>query len=71
MAGANSIFYGENLLTTENNDMKEDKEIISIFTEKEPNIKKEIKALKSEKKSKKIIKDNHNLNEVVEEIITI
>ena len=71
MAGANSIFYGENLLTTENNDMKEDKEIISIFTEKDPNIKKEIKALKSEKKSKKIIKDNHNLNKVVEEIITI
>ena len=71
MAGANSIFYGENLLTTENNDMKEDKELISIFTEKEPNIKKEIKTLKSKKKSKKIIKDNHNLNKIVEDIVTI
>ncbi len=66
MAGANSIFYGDNLLTTENNDMKEDKEIISIFSEKEPNIKREIKALKIENKSKKIVKDSNNLDKIGE-----
>lgn len=33
ISGANSIFYGENLLTTENNEMKEDKKLISMFNE--------------------------------------
>ncbi len=33
LSGANSIFYGENLLTTENNDMIEDKKLISNFNE--------------------------------------
>ena len=32
-SGANSIFYGENLLTTENNEMKEDKKLISTFNQ--------------------------------------
>ena len=31
LSGANSIFYGDNLLTTENNDMKEDKKLINSF----------------------------------------
>ena len=31
LSGANSIFYGENLLTTENNSMNEDKELINSF----------------------------------------
>lgn len=31
LAGANSIFYGDSLLTTENNNMKEDQNLISIF----------------------------------------
>ena len=33
ISGANSIFYGENLLTTENNEMKEDIKLISMFNE--------------------------------------
>ena len=33
ISGANSIFYGENLLTTENNEMREDKKLISIFNQ--------------------------------------
>ena len=33
ISGANSIFYGENLLTTENNEMKEDKKLISTFNQ--------------------------------------
>ena len=33
ISGANSIFYGENLLTTENNKMKEDKKLISTFNQ--------------------------------------
>jgi len=71
IAGANSIFYGENLLTTENNDMKEDQKIISIFSEKEPNITKEINALKSNRESEKILKNNQNQDKNIEEIITI
>ncbi len=71
MAGANSIFYGENLLTTQNNDMSEDQEIISIFTKNNPNINKEIKNLKSKKNSKTVVKDNHSEDKVVEKIITI
>ena len=30
VVGANSIFYGDTLLTTENNDMLNDKELISV-----------------------------------------
>tara|TARA_B100000287_G_scaffold382078_1_gene386887 strand:- start:12 stop:1016 length:1005 start_codon:yes stop_codon:yes gene_type:complete len=33
LSGANSIFYGDSLLTTKNNDMKKDKELISKFKE--------------------------------------
>ena len=38
ISGANSIFYGESLLTTQNNDMNEDKKLISIFNEKDKSI---------------------------------
>ncbi|PPR42787.1 MAG: Biotin synthase [Alphaproteobacteria bacterium MarineAlpha8_Bin1] len=38
ISGANSIFYGESLLTTQNNDMNEDKKLISIFKEKDKSI---------------------------------
>jgi len=31
LAGANSIFYGDTLLTTENNEMVEDKKLIAEF----------------------------------------
>ncbi len=40
LSGANSIFYGENLLTTENNEMKDDKKLISLFNEVDNNIRK-------------------------------
>ncbi|MFL2679113.1 MAG: biotin synthase BioB [Alphaproteobacteria bacterium] len=33
LAGANSIFYGDTLLTTQNNDMQNDKKLISQFSE--------------------------------------
>lgn len=33
LSGANSIFYGDSLLTTKNNDMEKDKELISKFKE--------------------------------------
>ena len=35
LAGANSIFYGDSLLTTENNEMDEDKKLISEFSKKD------------------------------------
>ena len=38
ISGANSIFYGESLLTTKNNDMNEDKKLISIFNKKDKSI---------------------------------
>ena len=34
LAGANSIFYGDTLLTTSNNQMVKDKELISEFRDK-------------------------------------
>ena len=34
LAGANSIFYGDSLLTTENNEMVKDKKLISEFSKK-------------------------------------
>ena len=33
LAGANSIFYGDTLLTTPNNEMKEDKILINEYAE--------------------------------------
>ena len=42
LSGANSIFYGESLLTTENNDMSEDKKLISSFKEIDEKINKDI-----------------------------
>ena len=33
LAGANSIFYGDTLLTTPNNEMKEDKKLINEYAE--------------------------------------
>ena len=38
ISGANSIFYGDSLLTTKNNDMIEDKKLISIFKDKDKSI---------------------------------
>lgn len=38
IVGANSIFYGDTLLTTDNNDMKSDKELISQYNNPEENI---------------------------------
>jgi len=42
LAGANSIFYGESLLTTENNDMAEDQNLISTFKEVDHRISSDI-----------------------------
>ena len=35
LAGANSIFYGDSLLTTENNQMDEDKKLLTEFSQKD------------------------------------
>ena len=35
LAGANSIFYGDSLLTTENNQMDDDKRLLSEFSDKD------------------------------------
>ena len=35
IAGANSIFYGDTLLTTPNNEMKEDKKLINEYADHE------------------------------------
>ena len=43
LSGANSIFYGDNLLTTENNDMKEDKKLINSFINPDEEILEEKK----------------------------
>ena len=50
ISGANSIFYGENLLTTDNNDMEEDKKLISLFNDVDDDIFRN-KNNKVEKKS--------------------
>jgi biotin synthase len=42
LAGANSIFYGDSLLTTENNDMTDDKKLISSFKEVDEKINNDI-----------------------------
>ena len=38
VVGANSIFYGETLLTTENSDMLKDKELIAQYNNSQENI---------------------------------
>ena len=38
LSGANSIFYGETLLTTKNNDMEKDKKLVSILTQEDKSI---------------------------------
>ena len=43
ISGANSIFYGETLLTTQNNDMEKDKKLVSILTEEDTSIIKSTK----------------------------
>ena len=43
LAGANSIFYGESLLTTENNDMIEDQKLISTFKDIDDKINQDIR----------------------------
>ncbi len=43
LSGANSIFYGDSLLTTENNNMKDDKKLLSTFKEKDKNITNNIR----------------------------
>ena len=35
LAGANSIFYGDSLLTTENNQMDDDRKLLSDFSNKD------------------------------------
>ena len=45
LSGANSIFYGDNLLTTENNDMKEDKKLINSFINSDEEILEEKKTI--------------------------
>ena len=35
IAGANSIFYGDSLLTTKNNEMEDDRKLISQFSKKD------------------------------------
>ena len=40
ISGANSIFYGETLLTTKNNNMEEDKKLVSLFTKTDGDIMK-------------------------------
>ena len=35
LAGANSIFYGDSLLTTENNQMDDDRKLLSEFSNKD------------------------------------
>ncbi len=42
LSGANSIFYGDSLLTTENNNMDADKELISTFKEVDEKINSNI-----------------------------
>ena len=40
LSGANSIFYGDDLLTTENNSMDDDRKLISTFSNRDPEIHK-------------------------------
>ena len=42
LSGANSIFYGDSLLTTKNNDMERDKELIKQFKQINPSNSKEL-----------------------------
>ena len=55
LSGANSIFYGDNLLTTENNSMLEDKKMIKEFVESNKKIKLEEKSMPVNPDKKKII----------------
>ena len=61
LSGANSIFYGENLLTTENNNMTDDKELINSFNK----IDKEILGKQKRKKKKNQIKNNTSVRDYV------
>jgi biotin synthase len=58
ISGANSIFYGENLLTTENNEMKEDKKLISTFNQVDKNIITSNKKTVSEKNTENVEKNS-------------
>ena len=42
LSGANSIFYGDSLLTTKNNDMEKDKELIKQYKQINPSNSKEL-----------------------------
>ena len=49
LSGANSIFYGDNLLTTENNDMYEDKKLINEYCDVDNKIFNKQKKIKKKK----------------------
>ncbi len=60
LSGANSIFYGDNLLTTENNDMLQDKKLIAEFNMVNKKILGKSEKSKSKNQKKKIIQmDNY------------
>ena len=63
ISGANSIFYGENLLTTENNSMEEDQKLISLFNEPDKSIQKKIQ--------KKKMPKNKQVSKISGKIITL
>ena len=55
LSGANSIFYGDNLLTTENNNMDDDKKLIEEFSKVNKKILNEDKLQVKTKQAKKIL----------------
>ena len=59
LSGANSIFYGDNLLTTENNDMYEDKKLINEYCDVDNKIFNKQKKIKKKNPIKKIVKLNN------------
>ena len=63
MSGANSIFYGENLLTTENNSMEEDRKVISTFNDFDSKILNELNT--NDLKNKKSEDKNENIDQTI------
>ena len=61
LSGANSIFYGDNLLTTENNSMSEDKRLIEVFTQEDKNIRIYNLEERDKEKSKNNVEELHSL----------
>mgnify|MGYP005694395933 FL=1 len=63
MSGANPIFYGENLLTTENNSMEEDRKVISTFNDFDSKILNELNT--NDLKNKKSEDKNENIDQTI------